>query len=143
MIVWCVKHDHLLDPMTRSEYITIASIMICMTVWDFVIGVLFGIIVSCVYFQFETYFATPRLIFSRRFLCGAKFTTSEHSSSSYRRDCHVHRAATQRPQSLHSRSLQADDSYAVTRYYTKYCSCSTSINQFRRQDFYSLALSLM
>ena len=29
------------------EYITIASIMVCMTVWDFVIGVLFGIIMSC------------------------------------------------------------------------------------------------
>lgn len=29
------------------EYITISSIMITMTVWDFVIGVLFGIIVSC------------------------------------------------------------------------------------------------
>ena len=31
----------------RSEYITIVSIMICMTAWDFVIGVLFGIVVSC------------------------------------------------------------------------------------------------
>jgi SulP family sulfate permease len=31
----------------RSEYITIISIMICMTAWDFVIGVLFGIVVSC------------------------------------------------------------------------------------------------
>lgn len=31
----------------RSEYITIVSIMVCMTVWDFVIGVLFGIVVSC------------------------------------------------------------------------------------------------
>jgi len=34
----------------RWEYITIASIMICMTVWDFVIGVLFGIIMSCFFF---------------------------------------------------------------------------------------------
>jgi SulP family sulfate permease len=33
----------------RSEYITILSIMICMTAWDFVIGVLFGIVVSCEY----------------------------------------------------------------------------------------------
>ena len=31
------------------EYITIASIMVCMTVWDFVIGVIFGIVVSCEY----------------------------------------------------------------------------------------------
>ncbi|KAJ7471937.1 sulfate transporter family-domain-containing protein [Mycena latifolia] len=35
---------------SRSEYITIVSIMVCMTVWDFVIGVLFGIVVSCFFF---------------------------------------------------------------------------------------------
>ncbi|TDL16311.1 sulfate anion transporter [Rickenella mellea] len=35
---------------SRSEYITIASIMVCMTLWDFVIGVLFGIVVSCFFF---------------------------------------------------------------------------------------------
>jgi len=34
-------------PINRSEYITIVSIMICMTAWDFVVGVLFGIVVSC------------------------------------------------------------------------------------------------
>lgn len=34
-------------PLSRTEYITIISIMVCMTVWDFVVGVLFGIIVSC------------------------------------------------------------------------------------------------
>lgn len=32
---------------SRSEYITIISIIVTMTVWDFVIGVLFGIIVCC------------------------------------------------------------------------------------------------
>lgn len=32
---------------SRPEYVTIASIMVAMTVWDFVIGVLFGIVVSC------------------------------------------------------------------------------------------------
>ena len=32
---------------SKSEYLTIASIMICMTLWDFVIGVLFGIVVCC------------------------------------------------------------------------------------------------
>jgi SulP family sulfate permease len=31
----------------RLEYLTIVSIMIAMTVWDFVFGVLFGIIASC------------------------------------------------------------------------------------------------
>ncbi|KAH9994309.1 sulfate transporter family-domain-containing protein [Russula compacta] len=35
---------------SKPEYITIASIMVAMTVWDFVIGVLFGIIVSCFFF---------------------------------------------------------------------------------------------
>ncbi|KAJ7485150.1 sulfate transporter family-domain-containing protein [Mycena galericulata] len=35
---------------SRTEYITIVSIMVCMTVWDFVIGVLFGIIMSCFFF---------------------------------------------------------------------------------------------
>ena len=33
----------------RSEYITIVSIMVAMTAWDFVIGVLFGIIVCCMH----------------------------------------------------------------------------------------------
>ncbi|KAI6127650.1 sulfate transporter family-domain-containing protein [Pisolithus croceorrhizus] len=33
-----------------TEYVTIVSIMVTMTVWDFVIGVLFGIIVSCIFF---------------------------------------------------------------------------------------------
>ncbi len=37
---------------SRSEYITIASIMICMTVWDFVIGVIFGIVISCKHPQY-------------------------------------------------------------------------------------------
>ncbi|KAF8883675.1 sulfate transporter family-domain-containing protein [Mucidula mucida] len=37
-----------------SEYLTIISIMICMTVFDFVIGVLFGIIVCCFFFVIQT-----------------------------------------------------------------------------------------
>ncbi|KAJ7747683.1 sulfate transporter family-domain-containing protein [Mycena maculata] len=43
--LWDTRHR-----VSRSEYITIVSIMICMTVWDFVIGVLFGIVVSCFFF---------------------------------------------------------------------------------------------
>lgn len=38
--------SHVLSP-ARSEYLTIASIVIVMTAWDFVVGVLFGIVVSC------------------------------------------------------------------------------------------------
>jgi SulP family sulfate permease len=40
--LWDTRHR-----VSRQEYITIASIMVAMTVWDFVVGVLFGIIVSC------------------------------------------------------------------------------------------------
>ncbi|KAJ7641494.1 sulfate transporter family-domain-containing protein [Roridomyces roridus] len=43
--LWDTRHR-----VSRSEYITIVSIMVCMTVWDFVIGVLFGIVVSCFFF---------------------------------------------------------------------------------------------
>jgi SulP family sulfate permease len=37
----------------RMEYITIVSIMVTMTAWDFVIGVLFGMVVSCEYVAFS------------------------------------------------------------------------------------------
>jgi len=40
--LWDTRHR-----VSREEYITIASTMVAMTVWDFVIGVLFRIIVSC------------------------------------------------------------------------------------------------
>ncbi|KAI0077979.1 hypothetical protein K474DRAFT_1594928 [Panus rudis PR-1116 ss-1] len=47
--LWDTRHR-----VNRWEYITIASIMICMTVWDFVIGVLFGIVVSCFFFVVQS-----------------------------------------------------------------------------------------
>jgi SulP family sulfate permease len=55
--LWDTRHR-----VSRTEYITIVSIMICMTVYDFVIGVLFGILISCRSFPFSspfhlTYFA--------------------------------------------------------------------------------------
>ena len=40
--LWDTRHR-----VNRSEYLTIISIMVCMTLWDFVIGVLFGIVVCC------------------------------------------------------------------------------------------------
>ncbi|EIN04492.1 sulfate anion transporter [Punctularia strigosozonata HHB-11173 SS5] len=43
--LWDTRHR-----VSRMEYITIASIMVAMTVWDFVIGVFFGIVVSCFFF---------------------------------------------------------------------------------------------
>ncbi|KAH9933958.1 sulfate transporter family-domain-containing protein [Epithele typhae] len=39
---------------STTEYITIASIMVVMTVWDFVIGVLFGIVASCIFFVVQS-----------------------------------------------------------------------------------------
>ncbi|KAI8995244.1 sulfate transporter family-domain-containing protein [Trametes punicea] len=47
--LWDTRHR-----VSTSEYITIVSIMICMTVWDFVAGVVFGIIVSCIFFVVQS-----------------------------------------------------------------------------------------
>ncbi|EMD35753.1 hypothetical protein CERSUDRAFT_52921 [Gelatoporia subvermispora B] len=47
--LWDTRHRT-----SRLEYVTIVSIMICMTVWDFVIGVLFGIVVSCFFFVVQS-----------------------------------------------------------------------------------------
>jgi sulfate permease, SulP family len=43
--LWDTRHR-----VNRLEYVTIMSIMIFMTIFDFVVGVLFGIVVSCEYF---------------------------------------------------------------------------------------------
>ncbi|KAI0764173.1 sulfate transporter family-domain-containing protein [Trametes elegans] len=47
--LWDTRHR-----VSTSEYITIASIMLCMTIWDFVTGVLFGIVVSCIFFVVQS-----------------------------------------------------------------------------------------
>lgn len=59
----------------RSEYLTIISIMVCMTLWDFVIGVLFGIVVCCFFFVVQN---------SRRRSIRAMFT-GESAMSAVRR----------------------------------------------------------
>ncbi|KAJ3551621.1 hypothetical protein NP233_g13047 [Leucocoprinus birnbaumii] len=43
--LWDTRHR-----VSRTEYITIVSIMVVMTGWDFVTGVFFGIVVSCFFF---------------------------------------------------------------------------------------------
>jgi SulP family sulfate permease len=43
--LWDCRHR-----VTRTEYITIVSIMVAMTAFDFVAGVLLGIVVSCIFF---------------------------------------------------------------------------------------------
>jgi SulP family sulfate permease len=49
--IWDTRHR-----VSKSEYVTILSIIICMTVFDFVIGVLFGIVLACEYLLFVEYF---------------------------------------------------------------------------------------
>ncbi|KAG9045458.1 hypothetical protein FS837_006274 [Tulasnella sp. UAMH 9824] len=43
--VWDTRHRT-----STSEYITIIAIMVAMSLWDFVIGVLFGIVLACIFF---------------------------------------------------------------------------------------------
>jgi SulP family sulfate permease len=43
--LWDTRHR-----VSKTEYITILSIMVCMTIFDFVIGVLFGIALACFFF---------------------------------------------------------------------------------------------
>lgn len=40
--LWDTRHR-----VSRTEYITIFSIIVVMTGWDFVVGVLWGIVISC------------------------------------------------------------------------------------------------
>ena len=42
--LWDTRHRS-----SWSEYLTIVSIVVCMTLWDFVVGVLFGIVICCKY----------------------------------------------------------------------------------------------
>lgn len=61
---------------SRSEYLTIMSIMVCMTLWDFVIGVLFGIVICCTPAFTKPCFNFAEIItFARRlFLCSSKLS---------------------------------------------------------------------
>ncbi|KAK7036773.1 hypothetical protein VNI00_011439 [Paramarasmius palmivorus] len=43
--LWDTRHR-----VSKTEYITIVSIMVAMTVWDFVVGVLLGIVISSLFF---------------------------------------------------------------------------------------------
>lgn len=43
--LWDTRHR-----VSKTEYMTILSIIVCMTIFDFVIGVLFGIVLACEYF---------------------------------------------------------------------------------------------
>ncbi|KLO11977.1 sulfate anion transporter [Schizopora paradoxa] len=72
-----------------SEYLTIISIMVCMTLWDFVIGVLFGIVVCCFFFVIQN---------SRRRSVRAMFTGESAMSAVRRPTAHrdyIHKVAKQ------------------------------------------------
>lgn len=84
--LWDTRHR-----VSRTEYITIASIMVAMTVWDFVIGVLFGIIVSCGHLRsffddVRGLILTPR----RHILCRSELTAMQHTCNAHRRNNPVH-----------------------------------------------------
>ncbi|KAL5514025.1 hypothetical protein ACEPAG_2786 [Sanghuangporus baumii] len=68
--LWDTRHR-----VNRSEYLTIISIMVCMTLWDFVVGVLFGIVICCFFFVVQN---------SRRRSIRAMFT-GESAMSAVRR----------------------------------------------------------
>jgi hypothetical protein len=79
--LWDTRHR-----VSKPEYITIASIMVAMTVWDFVIGVLFGIVVSCEHIprSFPRAKTHASLNINRLFLRRAKLSATQHS-------CYAHR----------------------------------------------------
>jgi MFS superfamily sulfate permease-like transporter len=72
--LWDTRHR-----VSRPEYVTIASIMVAMTIWDFVVGVLFGIVVSCEHLHgsfFTLVNAHGSLNINRPFLRRAKLSAS-------------------------------------------------------------------
>lgn len=72
----------------RLEYLTIVGIIVVMTVWDFVIGVLFGIVMSCAY-RFQPDLIGSDYVVSRFLLRYTEFPTEEYSCHPYRRYRHV------------------------------------------------------
>ena len=85
--LWDTRHR-----VSKPEYITIASIMVAMTVWDFVIGVLFGIVVSCEQLLRGFFDDAHILILTpcRHFLRRAELTATQHSCDAYRRNSAVY-----------------------------------------------------
>jgi MFS superfamily sulfate permease-like transporter len=78
---------------SRTEYITIFSIMVVMTAWDFVIGVLFGIVISCTYTA-RTLTHCGANILCRLLFRRAKFPGQEYPCFPHWRIHHVDRPKT-------------------------------------------------
>lgn len=85
-LVFVMRH------LARTEYITIISIMITMTVWDFVIGVLFGIIVSC---EFKS--LSPLILATMQQLTGSQVSSLLYKTPSDGASEHATRETLQSP----------------------------------------------
>lgn len=104
------------------EYITIISIIVTMTAWDFVIGVLFGIVVSCkgaILFQ-----RTLFMLLYRFLLCDTEFAKKEHTRFLCRGLGNFHCEATCGTQGVHPRGVKADEGVSSPGYVNIPLSCS-------------------
>ena len=98
--LWDTRHRT-----SRTEYITIVSIMICMTLWDFVVGVLFGIVVSCECMEAPEEGICADMFPLRFLLCRAELPAAQHTLGTYGRDGHVYCSSAKFTASLHPRSV--------------------------------------
>ena len=98
--LWDTRHRT-----SRTEYITIVSIMICMTLWDFVVGVLFGIVVSCECMKAPEEGICADMFPLRFLLCRAELPAAQHTLGTYGRDGHVYCSSAKFTASLHPRSV--------------------------------------
>lgn len=109
--LWDTRHR-----VSKTEYFTIASIMVAMTAWDFVIGVLFGIVVSCEFVPLcVLYMDSVDLGCRRPFLRRTKFTAPQHPRHALRRSDSLDSASPKRASRIPSRGLATDDHHAPPR----------------------------
>lgn len=109
-----------IENLARMEYITIISIMVTMTVWDFVIGVLFGIVVSCeskpLPSSARNNATTHRFMACPRFLlCRSKLPPAQHSNMLHGGQRSLHRPPPSSSPRIHPRSVQTDAHHPTAR----------------------------
>jgi SulP family sulfate permease len=117
--VWDVR-----GRVSRSEFVTIISIMVVMTGWDFVAGVGFGVVMSCEYrlLTFDLTFSTLcmfhmlSLIGNRRVLCGPKFEEDEYTGDIYGRSGDVNCTEAECSSCVPQGGVQTDDSITTSGY---------------------------
>ena len=100
--------------LTRAEYITIISIMVCMSLCDFVTGVLFGIALACEIWilvwnvEVDAYPVLNRLLLRR-----AKFAQSQYTCGIYWRYGNFYCTKAEFTQSIPTGGGPADDDHEV------------------------------